>query len=112
MPRREWRLRITDILEAIEAILEYTQGMDLESLSTKRQTIYAVVRNITIIGEAARNLPKEVTDRNPEIPWRDMGDMRNVLVHIYFGVDLDVLWKTIRDDLPPLIPQLRKILAQ
>ena len=109
-PDRGWKLRISDILEAITAIQEYTAGMDLMRFSEDRKTIDAVVRNFTIIGEAAIRIPERVIADNPEIPWRDMSDMRNIVVHEYFGVSNKILWETIQSDLPPLVPILQKLL--
>ena len=74
--------------------------MGLSDLVGDRRTVDAVLRNITVIGEAARNIPTEVMVRHPEIPWREMGDFRNVVVHMYFGIDMSILWETIQNDLP------------
>ena len=72
-------------------------------------TIDAVVRNLEIIGEAANNIPEETTDKYPEIPWREMISMRNKVLHEYFGVDEEILWQTITNDLPPLKKQLKNL---
>jgi len=105
-------MRIEDILDAIVCIQDYTRGMTFEAFSHDRKTIDAVVRNITVIGEAAGNVPSAVAEQHGEIPWRQMRDFRNVVVHAYFGVDLKVLWDTVRTDLPPLVDPLRKLLAE
>ncbi len=107
MPPRDWRMRITDILEAIAKIEIYTQGMDFEQFASDDKTIDAVVRNITVIGEAARALPAQIVDSHPELPWQDMRDMRNAVVHVYFGIDKRILWDTVQADLQPLIPLLK-----
>ena len=112
MPPRGWQMRIEDILDAIGQIQDYTRGMTFDAFSHDRKTIDAVVRNITIIGEAAGNVPSAVAERHGEIPWRQMRDFRNVVVHAYFGVDLKVLWDTIRTDLPPLVDPLRRLLSE
>ena len=112
MPPRGWRMRIEDILDAIGRIQDYTRGMTFEAFSHDRKTIDAVVRNITIIGEAAGNVPSPVAEQHGEIPWRQMRDFRNVVVHAYFGVDLKVLWDTVRTDLPPLVDPLRRLLSE
>ena len=80
-PERGWKLRISDVLDAIAAIQEYVTGMDLKRFAEDRKTVDAVVRNFTIIGEAAIRIPEQVITKNPEIPWRDMSDMRNIVVH-------------------------------
>ncbi len=110
MPFREWRLRIEDMLEAIGRIEEFVQGMNLDAFLKDRRTSDAIVRNLEIIGEAARDVPDDVTSRHPGVPWKRAREMRNVLAHAYFGVDLPTVWKTIHEDLPPLKAQLNGIL--
>lgn len=110
MPPRGWQLRIKDILEAIHRIEQYTQEMDAEAFSADAKTVDAVVRNLTIIGEAARMLPQDIEQRYREVPWAKMRAMRNVVVHEYFGVDEAIIWVTVRDNLPPLVPLLERIL--
>lgn len=111
MPPRHWKLRIEDILAAIERIQRYTDGMDLSSFSRDDRTVDAVVWNITVIGEAAGAVPEDVRRKHPELPWDEMRGIRNVIVHEYFGVSLPILWQTVTADLPPLIPLLKKILS-
>ena len=109
-PERGWKLRISDILDAMAAIQKYTAGMDIKSFAEDRKTVDTVVRNFTIIGEATKHIPEQVINKNPEIAWREMGDMRNIVVHEYFGVSDKILWETIQTDLPPLVPLLQKLL--
>jgi len=110
MPPRDWRMRIEDILDSIAAISEYTSGMDFAGFCSDRKTIDAVLRNLTVVGEAARNVPADIVARHSEIPWQDMRDMRNVVVHVYVGVNKDILWKTVQEDLDPVVPLLQKLL--
>ena len=107
MSRREWRIRVQDILDSIAAIQTYTAGMDYAAFAQDRKTIDAVLRNITVIGEAASQVPDLVQAASPEVPWRDM---RDVVVHEYFGVNRQILWDTIQTNLPPLIPPLHALL--
>lgn len=107
MPPRDWKLRVADILDAIGAIQQHTAGMNFETFAADRKTVDAVIRNITVIGEAANCIPSDVTDGAPDVPWRDM---RNVVVHAYFGVNVTILWDTIQTDLPPLVHSLQKLL--
>ena len=109
MPPRDWRIRIEDIVEAASAIAGYVQGFSYEEFAEDRKTVDAVVRNLEVIGEAARHVPEDVRARFPELPWSDMSDMRNVLIHEYFGVDLTILWKTASVDLPAVLPALRRV---
>jgi uncharacterized protein with HEPN domain len=111
VPRdRGWKLRVSDILEAITTIQDYTAGMDLKGFVEDRKTVDAVIRNFMIIGEAANHIPESVLKNHPEIPWREMRDMRNIVVHEYFGVSDKILWETVQSDLPSLILMLHKLL--
>ena len=110
MPPRDWRIRIEDIIEAADAIAGYVQGLSYEEFAGDRKTVDAVVRNLEVIGEAARHVPEEVRARFPELPWSDMADTRNVLIHEYFGVDLAILWKTASVDLPAILPALERVI--
>ena len=110
MRSREWRLRVEDMLEAIERIEESVHGTDVDAFLKDRRTSDAIIRNLEIMGEAARNVPEDVASRHPEVPWKKAREMRNVLAHAYFGVDLPTVWKTIQDDLPPLKARLREAL--
>ena len=102
MPYRDWRFRIEDIIEAIDKIEQYTNGIDFESWLKDEKTIDAVIRNIEVIGEASTHLPKEVQENFKDVPWGMMRGIRNILVHEYFGVDLEIVWKTMKQDLPIL----------
>ncbi len=110
MPVRDWKFRIADILEAVQDSLEITREMSYEAFCQDKRALKVVLYNLAVIGEAARNLPEEVTARNPAIPWREMGDMRNVVIHEYFGIDSKILWETIENELPPLVDKLKDIL--
>jgi len=102
-------MRIEDILDAIDSILEYTSNMDQSLWEKDRKTIDAVIRNFEIIGEAATHVPEEVQNNYREVPWSQMKGIRNLLIHEYFGVDVDVVWETIQKDLEPLKKSLKKI---
>lgn len=112
MPPRNWTLRVVDILDAITAIQQFTVGMDFATFTNDRKTLDAVLRNFTIIGEAARHVSDDVVAAYPEVPWQDMRDMRNILMHEYFGVNLQIVWNTIQIYLPPLVLQLQRILDE
>ena len=89
---RDPRLYLEDILEACEKILQYIEGISREDLTTDTMRLDALVRNIEILGEAAKNLPEEVKAKIPNLPWREITAMRDVLAHAYFGVDHDIVW--------------------
>ena len=110
MSRRLWKYRIADILESINKIQKYVADMDYDDFRNDEKTIDAVIRNFIVIGEAARNIPDYISAKYPNIPWRLMGDMRNFAVHEYWGVELRTIWKTIQDDLPPLVPGLNEVI--
>jgi uncharacterized protein with HEPN domain len=101
MPR-DSRLYLDDILGAVERILEYVRGMDYEAFTGDLKTQDAVIRNLEIIGEAARHLPAEMTERTPAIQWPKIMGLRNILTHEYFGVNLAILWDVIQNKLGPL----------
>ncbi len=102
MPPRTWLIRVSDMLDAIAKIYRYTGGMTFEEFSSDEKTIDAVVRNLGVIGEAARYIPDSVRNGYPEIPWSAIVGMRNFVIHQYSGVSLTTVWATLKDDLPPL----------
>lgn len=108
---RHWRLRIEDIVESAEKTQTYTAGLDFESFAGDDMVVDAVVRNLEIMGEAARHVPADVQARCPEVAWRLMNDMRNVLIHAYPIVDRATVWQVIERDLPATIVRLRQFLA-
>ena len=110
MPHRITDLRISDIIEAIQQILEYVEGMTFDQFAEDRKTIDAVVRNFIVIGEAASHLPDDFIEQYPELPWREMRDMRNLVVHEYFGVDNLIIWDTVKVNLPPVLPLFKQLL--
>jgi uncharacterized protein with HEPN domain len=107
---RDWRDRIRDILDAIAEIQQFTRGMDYETFKEDDKSIRAVEMNFIIIGEAANQIPEEIEEKYTAIPWTLMRAMRNRIVHVYFKVDEKLMWDTIQTDLPPLIPELEKLL--
>ena len=108
--RRDYRLFIKDILDAIEKIEEFVAGMDFEEFRDDDKTVSAVVRKLEIIGEATKNIPDEVRQRYPKLPWREMAKIRDKLIHGYFVVDHQIVWKVIEEELPLLKLQIEKIL--
>lgn len=111
MSNRNPRLYLQDILDSIEKIEQYTEGMKFADFKKNRMAQDAVIRNIEIIGEASSNLPKRLTNEYPHVPWKSMKGMRNLVIHEYFGVDINITWKTIRKSLPKLKPVIEAALA-
>lgn len=99
-----------DMLENAEKALDFVGGMELDQFFEDEKTSYAVVRALEIIGEAARKIPEDVRASIPELQWREISAMRNKLTHEYFGVNMKVVWRTVREDLPPLIDELNRFL--
>lgn len=90
------------IRESIEEIENYTGGMLKKDFLKSRKTQDAVIKRIEIIGEAVKNLPRDFKERRREIPWREIAGMRDQLIHGYFGIDMNVVWKTVKKDIPDL----------
>jgi len=109
MPR-DFRLYLDDILEAVTWIREYTTGLDQNGLAGDRKTLDAVVRNLEIIGEAARNLPDEWKGGASRIEWRKIVALRNLLAHAYFGISIPIVWDIVQNKLGPLEEACKKIL--
>jgi uncharacterized protein with HEPN domain len=103
-------LRLQDIIDAIEKIRAYTAGMTYEQFTLNELVVDAVLMNFTVVGEAAGNVPAELQTKYPDVPWRQMREMRNVLVHVYFHVSRRIVWSTLTTDLEPLLPRLRAII--
>ncbi len=112
MSSRRWKFFVEDILKAIERIQAYVGDTPFEEFSRNDLLLAAVERKFIIIGEAVRHIPNEIITSYPSIPWRQMADMRNMVAHVYWGVDARNLWDTIHQDLPPVIPALKKVLAE
>jgi len=88
--------------------LDYTKGYTLEQFKTDKKTIDAVVRNLEIIGEAAKKISQDIRDKYHFLNWRGMAGMRDKLIHEYFGVNLEIIWMTIEKEIPKLVKNLHK----
>ena len=111
MSSRNWRFRLEDINDASDSILEYVENLDYAAWVRDKKTIDAVIRNLEVIGEAATHVPNDIQEQYTDIPWYQMKAMRNILIHEYFGVDKDVLWRTIQEDIPPLKRKIQNMLS-
>ena len=99
---RDWRLYWRDILSFCERVDRYTSGMDLATFEADDRTYDAVLRNLELIGEAAKQLPPEARGLAPQIEWRKIAGMRDMLAHAYFGIDHDILWDVVTNKVPEL----------
>jgi len=107
---------LLDYLEDMRAsaveVLDFTRGMTCEEFLQDRKTVNAVLRSLEVLGEAAKKIPQDVRAKHSEIPWRDIAGMRDKLIHEYHGVDLEIVWKTVQEDVPSLLPRIEKVLAE
>jgi uncharacterized protein with HEPN domain len=110
MKSRDYRDYLQDILDAVNDIESFVDGMTYEEFIKDRKTLNAVVRSIEIIGEASKNLPETLKANCKELPWKQMAGMRDKLIHAYFGVDVETLWKAVKENIPPLKGGIQKML--
>ncbi len=99
-----------DILEATGKIECYVRGLGYDSFAGKTLVVDAVVRNLEIVGEASRNIPEETRRSYPDIPWKRMIGLRNIVVHEYFGIDLTIVWEIVTRNLPETQPLIAEML--
>ena len=112
MKKREYRDYLQDIYDAINDVAIFIEGMRYEDFLRDKKTINAVIRSIEVIGEASKQLPKAVRDKNPSIPWKKIAGMRNKVIHEYFGVDIEIVWKTAKKQIPVLKNKIFVLLKQ
>jgi len=110
MSKRSSNLLLLDMKEAAEKILKYTKGLSFEDFLTDDKTIDAVVRNFEIIGEASLRIDEDFRLENPQIEWKKLRGFRNRIVHDYFGIDYEIVWSILTEDLEELIFQLDQLL--
>ena len=111
LPERD-RVFVAQMIEAAAAALDFAADQTRESFCADRLVGFAVVRAVQLLGQAARNVSEEVKADHPDIPWREMIGMRNVVVHDYADVDMKLVWTTVRRDLPALVRRLRVLLDE
>jgi uncharacterized protein with HEPN domain len=109
--RKDDLIRFFHMLDAARETLSFIEGKSRIDLNTNRMLVLSLVKDVEIIGEAASKVSQETIEKIPQIPWAKIIGMRNRLIHAYFEVDLDVLWKTVIDDIPPLIEELEKVVS-
>jgi len=107
--KRDIMLYIEDILESILKIEEYTSNVTEQAFSSNTQLQDAVIRRLEIMGEAVKNIPEQFRTRYPDIPWKEIAGMRDVVIHSYFGIDMRRVWKVVKEDFPVLKTNLEKV---
>lgn len=110
--KRDYVMFLEDIIDSTEKMEKFVDGLNLEKFKEDEKTIFAVIKAFEIIGEATKNIPARVKNKYKEVPWRQMAGMRNVLIHEYFGVNMNRVWKTIKEDMPDLKNKISKMLEE
>jgi uncharacterized protein with HEPN domain len=100
--KRDYSLYLKDILQAADDIESFIGDMDFDAFCSDKKTRGAVVREIEVIGEAAKNIPKAVRDKHKKMPWQDMARMRDKISHAYFGINYEIVWKVVKERLPEI----------
>ncbi len=106
---RSWELFLRDMLEAAQKVVRYSSEGEMDDFFADEMAYDATLRNLEIVGEAAKNIPEEIRQRFPEVDWRGVAGLRDVLAHAYFAIDAETLWKIVRADIPRLLDLLGQI---
>ncbi len=109
---RDYRLYLDDIQTSCEKIVQYAQGLTFEGFIQDAKTFDAMVRNLEIIGEAVKHVPDTVKANYPDVDWRRIGGLRDVIAHGYFGLNEHIVWDLVQNRVPDLLQQIRHILAR
>jgi len=111
MPR-DYKIYLEDIVEAIRKIRFFTTGLSLQAFSSDVKTFDAVIRNLEIIGEAIKRVPEEIRSLYPDVEWKKIAGLRDILAHEYFGIDIEIIWDVIHNKFPVLEKQIKQMLEE
>ena len=106
----EDKIRLQHIVLEIQEACSFAEGMSFDDFVVDRKTVKAIIRSIEVIGEAAAKVSDNIRTQHPDIPWKQIIGMRNHLIHVYFDIDFKTVWKTVEENLPPLLKQLQRML--
>ena len=109
MKDRNYADYIHDILASIKEVDDFTKGMTFDDFCKDRKTTNAVIRSLEVLGEASRKISDDIKSKATNVPWAKMTGMRNKLIHEYFGVDLEIVWTVIKEELPPIKPFIEQL---
>ena len=110
--RREFEDYLRDIADAMGKAQQFVKNLSYKEFKEDDKTVFAVVRALEIVGEATKNIPNDIRNDHPQIPWKDMAGMRDVLIHDYFGADVETVWLTVTEKIPQVKPMIEKILEK
>jgi uncharacterized protein with HEPN domain len=106
---RDWTSYPSDMIESCRRVVEYTRGMERGTFLSDWRTCDTTIRNLEILGEVVKQVPARVQAQYPDVPWRKVAGLRDVLAHVYFGIDEDLLWDVVSNRVPAMLAQLETI---
>ncbi len=108
---RDYSNLLQDVLEAIANVREFVGAMTSDEFAADKKTLHAVVRNLEVVGEAVKAVPTELRQKYPDVPWQRIAGLRDILIHHYFEIDVDIVWDVVQNKLPELNRQIQAVLG-